>query len=277
MDALAFLAHEAIERVDSLALAIPAGLAAGLLHTFMGPDHLGALMPLSVNRKLKAAWLGVRWGVGHSVGVFIVAIIFLAGREALDLSAFETWGERLVAVMLIGLGIWGLRQAARHHLHVHEHEHDGSQHAHLHTHTTDAHDPADQTGWRKHLHSHAAMGAGTMHGLAGMAHLLGVLPALAMPTMALSMAYLLCFAIGSIASMAVFAGTFGAITAMIGGKSASLVKGTMYFAAVGCILIGIFWLVQPLILPEDDEPEHTHSMETRHVDVPGHAGSGPAR
>lgn len=262
MDILAFLAHEAVEKIDTYSLAIVGGIAAGVLHTFTGPDHLGALMPLSVNRKLRAAWLGVRWGVGHSVGVFIVAIIFLAGREALDLSTFETWGERLVSVMLIGLGIWGLRQAARHHLHVHEHEHDGTQHAHIHAHTQDAHDPG-KGGWLKHVHSHAAMGAGTMHGLAGMAHLLGVLPALAMPNLAMSMTYLLCFAIGSIASMATFAGLFGTLTAAIGGNSVKLVKGTMYFAAIGCILIGVFWLVKPFVLPEEEGHEHSHAALIR--------------
>ncbi|MBE7491396.1 MAG: hypothetical protein HS108_06525 [Planctomycetes bacterium] len=264
MSPLNFLAHGDHWHVDNIWLAIGAGLLAGILHTFTGPDHLGALMPLSVNRRLRAAWLGVRWGIGHSLGVFIVAILFMAGRHigenAVDLSVVEEWGERVVALVLILLGAWALWRTARTQVHAHAHSHDGGPaHAHLHAHTADAHAADEKAGWHAHLHKHAAVGAGTLHGVAGMAHLLGVLPALAMPTKALGLAYLVCFAIGSVLSMAVFAGAFGMITAAIGGKSAALVKGTAYFAAVGCILIGLYWLIAPLVLPDEDHG-HDHGM-----------------
>jgi ABC-type nickel/cobalt efflux system permease component RcnA len=211
---------------------------------------MAALMPLSVNRKFKAAWLGVRWGIGHTAGVLIVAIILLAIREAVassdavNLSFVEEWGERLVGVMLILLGLWGVRGAMRKNLHVHEHSHDGEDHAHLHVHATDAHDPADKSTWHKHLHAHAALGAGTLHGLAGMAHLLGVVPALAL-TLVLAFAYLAGFAVGSIASMAVFAGGFGAVTAKLGARSPIVLKGSIYVASIACVLIGIAWIVLP--------------------------------
>lgn len=241
------LAHAARE-IDTIHFALGTGLIAGLAHTFVGVDHLAALMPIAVNRKLKAAWLGVRWGIGHSLGVVIVAIILLAFRETLapDLAFVEDWGERLVGVMLIVLGLWGIRSAARQNLHAHAHSHEGETHAHLHTHVDDAHDPADKSSWHTHLHKHAALGAGTLHGLAGMAHLLGVIPALAAPTLIVSLAYLGGFAIGSIVSMAAFAGGFGAITARLGDRSPALLKGSMYFASVACLAIGLAWLFLPL-------------------------------
>jgi len=264
MNPLLFLAHGDHLHVDSIWLAVGAGLLAGVLHTFTGPDHLAALMPLSVNRKLKAAWLGVRWGVGHSIGVFIVSILFMAGRhvgeKAVDLSLLEEWGERVVAIALILLGAWAVWRTSRTQLHVHAHTHDGAEpHAHVHTHTADAHGTAEKSGWHAHLHNHAAIGAGTLHGVAGMAHLLGVLPALAMPSIELGLAYLLCFALGSILSMASFAAIFGVITAAIGARGTGMIKVTSYCAAIGCILIGIYWLIGPLVFP-DTEPEHDHAM-----------------
>ncbi len=251
MDLLSFLAHGDHVHIDTVHLALWTGLGAGILHTFTGADHMAALMPLSVNRKFKAAWLGVRWGIGHTAGVLIVAIILLAIREtltssaALDMTFVEEWGERLVGVMLIALGLWGVRTAFRKNIHVHEHTHDGEEHAHLHVHKDDAHDPADKSTWHAHLHRHAALGAGTLHGLAGMAHLLGVIPALAAPTLLVAFAYLIGFAVGSIASMAVFAGGFGAITAKLGSKSPAVLKGSIYVASIACVLIGIAWIVLP--------------------------------
>ncbi|MBK9973592.1 MAG: High-affinity nickel transporter [Planctomycetes bacterium] len=240
---LADLAHDI--RVDTAWLAVGTGLLAGIAHTFMGADHLAALMPLSVNRKLRAAIQGVRWGVGHSMGVIVVTLLLLVGREKLNLEFFSEWGERMVGAMLILFGMWGLRQAARQNLHLHDHAHDDQSHAHWHVHGTQAHDPAE-SGMQKHVHTHAAFAAGTLHGLAGMAHLLGVLPALMAPTIFVSCTYLAGFATGSIVSMAVFAGGFGVITARLGAKSPMLLKASMYVSAVLCLLIGLAWIFLPM-------------------------------
>jgi ABC-type nickel/cobalt efflux system permease component RcnA len=239
--------------VNELALAFWTGLIAGMAHVYVGADHLAALMPLSVGRKLKAAWMGVRWGVGHSAGVVIVAILFLVVREAVDLEPVGEWGERLVGVMLIGLGILGMRAALKHKMHVHAHAHDAGEHAHLHVHVEGGHAPTPEPVAEKteekhaHFHSHAAFAAGTLHGLAGMAHLMGVLPSLAFPTLRESFAYLAAFALGTVGAMAVFAGLFGSITAKLGEKGPKLIKGSMYFAAVVCIVVGCAWIIVPLM------------------------------
>lgn len=232
--------------MNELALAFWTGLIAGIAHVYVGADHLAALMPLSVGRKLKAAWLGVRWGLGHSLGVIIVAIILLAVREAIDLEPVGVWGERIVGLMLIALGAIGIRAAFKHKLHVHEHAHDGEAHAHLHVHSDSGHEPTEGES-HSHLHTHAALAAGTLHGVAGMAHLMGVLPSLAFPTLKESFAYLGAFAAGSVVAMAAFAAIFGAITAKLGQKAPKLVKGSMYFAAVVCIVVGIAWIAVPLM------------------------------
>lgn len=238
--------------MNELTIAAWTGLLAGLAHVYVGADHLAALMPLAAGRRLKAAWLGLRWGVGHSVGVVIVAILLLAGREALkgrdivDLEPVGEWGERLVGVLLIGLGALGIRAAARHKLHVHSHNHEGAgEHAHLHVHSGNGHGTEAGTAAHSHLHSHAALLAGTLHGTAGMAHLMGVLPALGLPLKS-SFVYLGCFALGSVVAMTGFSAVFGVITARLGDRFPRMIKGSMYAAAAICIVVGAAWIALPL-------------------------------
>ena len=51
-----------------------AGLTAGLIHVLSGPDHLAAVAPLANDRS--RAWrTGFLWGLGHSGGVFAVALL----------------------------------------------------------------------------------------------------------------------------------------------------------------------------------------------------------
>lgn len=233
--------------MTELLIALGTGLVAGFAHVYMGADHLAALMPMSVGRKLKAAWLGVRWGVGHSVGVVIVAVIFLAIRKAVNIDPVSEWGERLVGVMMIGLGLVGVRAAIKHKMHVHHHEHDGDAHAHLHVHVDGGHAPDKTSESHAHLHTHTALAAGTLHGVAGMAHLLGVLPSLAFPTLRESFLFLLAFAFGTIVAMSVFAAAFGSITAKLGDKSPKLVKASMWFAGLVCIVVGVAWIAVPLL------------------------------
>lgn len=224
---------------------ILAGLVAGLLHVVLGVDHLAALMPLSHGKSFKAAWLGFRWGIGHTIGVMIVAIAILILRDKVSGEFFETmgtWGERLVGAMLIGFGIWGIRVALKGDLHTHGHGHDDSEHSHLHFHT-ESHEEKES---QPHMHTHAALGAGALHGIAGMSHLFGIMPALALGR-DLAGVYLASYAVGSVVCMTLFAGGFGGLTKYAGDRVAGLVKGGMITASSICILIGIGWIALPLI------------------------------
>ena len=58
--------------------ALLAGFAAGLLHVFSGPDHLAAVAPLASNRA-RGQWLtGLQWGIGHTMGVLLIAMLLSA-------------------------------------------------------------------------------------------------------------------------------------------------------------------------------------------------------
>ena len=213
------------------------GLVAGITHVLSGPDHLAAIAPLAVRRP-KAAWVpGMRWGIGHSAGVAVIGLLSLWLRDLLPVKLISSWGERVVGVMLIGIGWWALRKAFK--VHAHEHEHDGDRHIHLHGHThAVAHDEPEA----HFRHTHAAFGIGILHGLAGSSHFLGVLPILAFPTSAQALTYLLTFGIGTVIAMASFSGFMGWVTNACAYDSTKIYRRLMSVCAVSAMVVGCFWL-----------------------------------
>jgi sulfite exporter TauE/SafE len=214
------------------------GFAAGLIHVLTGPDHLAAIAPLSLNSK-KSNWLiGFKWGLGHTGGVFIVGIIALLFREIIPVHLISSYSERVVGVVLIAIGLWGLNKVFYKNVHIHYHKHDGVEHVHIHAHNSlENHNKTEA-----HNHSHAALGVGIIHGLAGSSHFLGVLPALALPTRAEAITYLLAFGIGTISAMVVFSIAMGLLASrfsMFGNKA---YYGLLVSFSMVAIIIGGFWL-----------------------------------
>ena len=162
-------------------LIIFGGIIAGLIHVFSGPDHLAAIAPLVLKQRDRAWLTGLRWGAGHASGVVVVGILSLLLRGILPVELISSWSDRLVGVLLIGIGLWAIRKALQ--IHTHTHDHHGEIHTHIHLHSRASkglHEPTP-----KHVHTHAAFGIGTLHGLAGSSHFLAIIPMLAMPSNAL--------------------------------------------------------------------------------------------
>lgn len=215
------------------------GILAGIIHVWTGPDHLTAVAPLAVRRPQRAWVPGVRWGLGHSAGVAVVGLLSLLLRDLIPVQWLSSWGERLVGVMLFGIGLWALHQAFKNKLHVHEHEHDGERHVHFHTHHH-GHVPGRAA---PHLHTHAAFGIGTLHGLAGSSHFLGVLPALALPTTTQALAYIAAFGTGTVLAMAVFSWGMGFFALRLTDHGTIFYRRLMTGCALAALGVGVFWMV----------------------------------
>jgi sulfite exporter TauE/SafE len=221
-------------------IALLSGLAAGAVHVVSGPDHLAAIAPLALNNWRKALAIGFRWGLGHSSGVLFVGLLALLARELIPVEAFSGWAERLVGVLLIAIGIWGLRRSLKTRLHAHAHTHDGTTHVHYHAHgLQDAHAPAEKSS---HQHTHTAFLVGTVHGLAGGSHFLGVVPALVFPSRMQSMLYLTAFAIGTVVGMVVFASALGFASQRMESRPARL-RWVTSSASAAAIALGCYWIV----------------------------------
>ena len=187
------------------------GLLAGILHVVLGPDHLAALAPLVLDEPGAARRVGLRWGLGHAAGVALVCALVWLLRESLPLESLSGWAERLVGVSLVGLGAWGLLRVL------------GLR--------------APRSVPTDGRHAHVALAFGGLHGLAGSAHLLGVLPALALPTRAATLAYLVAFCMGSVCAMVLFSSTLARVAAQRSPRA------WQALGASASLIVGAFWLL----------------------------------
>ena len=212
--------------------AFVAGLAAGLLHVFSGPDHLAAIAPLAADGDRGQWRAGLQWGIGHTTGVLLIAVLLLVLREQLPLDIISTNSERIVGALLIAVGSWGIWRAMRlgcgAHGHSHSAPHKGVPY--------DADTPyAGYAG--------ASFAMGTFHGLAGSSHLFGVLPALALPSRQASILYLAGFGLGAIAGMTAFAAAMGLLSHRLGRRHPRSYGGLLYASSGAALVVGGFWLV----------------------------------
>ena len=70
---------------------IGTGFLLGFFHVATGPDHLTALATLSANiGNYKAFSYGIRWGIGHSTGLAIVAATLIPLSTGNDVSHLYT-------------------------------------------------------------------------------------------------------------------------------------------------------------------------------------------
>jgi len=223
------------------------GIVAGLVHVLSGPDHLAAVAPLATDSR-RARWkTGLLWGVGHTSGVLVVGVLLLLLRGLLPLDAISSWSERLVGVALVGVGVWGVRRALSLRIHVHQHAHDGTTHVHVHAHAPGAAPhaaskpapPRDQV----HDHTHASFAFGILHGLAGSSHVLGILPALALPTRLGAVVYMLSYGAGNVAAMTAFSSAMGLVASRAEAGGLHVFRGLLYVCSAAAVIVGGIWLV----------------------------------
>ena|SRR6185436_2744461 len=203
------------------------GLLAGLVHALSGPDHLSAVAPLIVQERRRGWSTGLLWGMGHSLGVWGIGLLALALRGLLPVDRLSSFSERMVGAVLIAVGLWGLRRVwlAR---------------------SAEGREEAAETPHHHHVPvkpSPAALWIGTLHGLAGSSHLLGILPALAIPSTLASVAYVAAFGLGSIAAMVAFSSVLGLAAVRLSSRGAGAYHALLATCSAVSIVVGGWWLL----------------------------------
>ena len=215
------------------------GFAAGSNHVLTGPDHLAAVSPLAIENRDKASSVGFKWGIGHTGGVCLLGFLALALREIIPLNFISGYSERIIGIILIGIGLWGIRKAYYNKVHVHYHEHDGNKHIHFHLHGKKT---SNETA-KAHIHTHTAFVVGIMHGFAGTSHIFGILPALAFTSRVDAVFYLLFFGIGTVAAMTTFAAIIGYFSKKLEINGTIIIKRMLASFSAAAILIGFYWIL----------------------------------
>jgi ABC-type nickel/cobalt efflux system permease component RcnA len=227
------------------------GILASALHVLTGPDHLAAVTPLAIESK-KGSWgIGLFWGLGHIIGMLLIGLLFLLFKEFIPIEAISHYSEQIVGIVLVGIGIWAIIKIFNRRIprHKHPHYHDQPEpHVHIHSH------PHDDEYEHSHTHRRAvrqnkvtALGIGTLHGFAGISHLVLLLPTLALPSVFDSVLYLLGFAIGTLLAMILYAFILGYI-----GQRSDHADKPMFFniirltGGILAIAIGIYWFISTI-------------------------------
>lgn len=194
----------------------------GAVHTFEA-DHMAAVSAFVVRRPriLESLGYGLRWAVGHGGAILLVGTLLILVRLTLPEST-GVWLERAVGLSLIVLGIWVFRGARR--LHTH-----GGGHTHSHHEV-----PA---------HGTAATAMGALHGLAGTAPAVALIPLTAMDSAGGAILYLVAFGVGTALSMGAYAMAAGWAAGKAAHRSLGLGRGLARFAGVGSVAVGFLWLL----------------------------------
>ncbi|QLG44048.1 urease accessory protein UreH domain-containing protein [Costertonia aggregata] len=224
-----------------------AGIAASIIHVVSGPDHLAAVTPLAIETRRKVWKIGLLWGFGHLTGMLLIGLLFLLFREYIPLEKISEHSEQLVGVVLIAIGLWALfsifyksknhthphvHDGEKPYIHVHEHEHDKNklQHSHIHE------KKIKQNQW-------SSFGIGILHGLAGIAHFILLLPVLGFENQLDSIQYILGFGFGTVLAMTIYTFLLGKVANFSKNQNnKSLFRTVRLSGGIFAITIGIYWL-----------------------------------
>lgn len=232
-----------------------AGIVASALHVVTGPDHLAAVTPLAIENQKRSWSVGLFWGLGHIMGMLLIGVLFILFKEYIPIEAISHYSEQIVGLILVGIGAWAIYKVYNNKIARHQHPHYHREpephihiHAHPHQHEHD-HGPEHEHKHNKLIRQNnvAALGVGTIHGFAGVSHLILLIPTLALPSTFDSVMYLGGFAIGTLAAMIIYAIAIGYIgqrsSKMSDPKAFRIVRITGGLLAIS---IGIFWFLSTL-------------------------------
>lgn len=197
----------------------------GLLHA-LDADHIMAVSGLAAKRPSFRDCIRFcfHWATGHGLALAVIAAsVYLLGLAVPEqLSAVA---ESLVGVILIMLGLWTIKDIKQKGLTLSFHKHEPDiHHAHW------------QKGDHNKVQDHSALLVGLLHGTAGSAPLLLLIPLSKMGSASHAMAYVLLFGLGVIISMLIFGGLMAhgyKHLAKLSTKLVIAVRGTVALSAIG--------------------------------------------
>jgi nitrile hydratase accessory protein len=214
-------------------LTASAGLGAllGMRHA-LEPDHLAALSTLLTGERniRRAAWLGVYWGIGHTLTLLVAGTLLVVLRTDMPALVADVLAWAVV-LLLVGFGVRAIAFSAG--------QASGAPtHSHVHGSTSVS------TAVGRWSLARRPLLVGAVHGLAGSGALTALIMA-TIPSMGSRLIYLLLFGVGSTVGMAALSGLMGWPIARIGTHGA---VARAVSAAVGSIsiMLGLYW-AYPLI------------------------------
>lgn len=156
----------------SLVAILSAGLGLGIVHAF-DPDHLAAVggMASGTSKRSKAWRYALHWSIGHGgILFFIAALVFILGAAIPQ--KLSHFAEQLVAYMLMFIGLWGFFKCWR------------------------RAEAEDELEVNSKSNQSGAWLVGVIHGTAGSAPLLTLIPLTQIQEPVVGLVYVLLFGVG---------------------------------------------------------------------------------
>ena len=192
------------------------GFGLGLTHAF-DADHIMAVTSLASREpgwRRTLRFCGA-WAFGHGLTLLVVGTVVLVLGWNLPEALYGT-AEQLVGVVLVALGLWVWWDLWRRRVHLRAHRHGDVTHVHL---------VEEQGSRHRSWADHSPVFVGVLHGLAGAAPLMALLPSIRAGSAAVGLAYLVVFSVGVLASMAAFGAAFGTLQDWVARRGACLIRG----------------------------------------------------
>ncbi len=217
------------------------GLGLGMLHA-LDADHVMAMSMLNVNKPsvARSFFYSFYWALGHGFMVMLIAtLLFVLGFKMPD-----SWGqlaEIAVGLLLVLMGLWLLINFKREKMTLQQHRHGNIVHRHWHDHQ-------HITGPKKDngINAHKPVLVGLLHGVAGSAPAIALIPALAYGEINLMIGYLLIFSIGVMLAMLGVGLGLRYCQHVLSQHYQSVYKYYRHAIAFSSISVGGFWLTQAL-------------------------------
>lgn len=209
------------------------GAGFGLLHAFDG-DHLATIGGLAINdRSLSPTGYALRWALGHGAALTLIAAVAL-GLGFGNVTLWAAYGEWLVCLALLGIGVQALICASRRVRQPSAPALGTANEPHV------AHDSALHVHFMAPAHAHTRAGRasvvmGLVHGGAGSAAVLALLPLAHFRNGFDSALYLLSFSAGVAIGALAFAAGFSLLARRAAG--AHRAPAAVFQAIVGALAI----------------------------------------
>lgn len=148
-------------------------------------DHIMAIAGLSQGQRFRRKALGFccRWAIGHGTTLLLLGFMVYYLGQTLP-AAFSLWAETLVGLLLVAIGLlvlWRLQQRGK-----------------------PAH--GKNTDYQR---QHTPTLVGILHGAAGSAPILALIPLSQATSVSLALSYLVLFGLGTFFAMMAFGGILG--------------------------------------------------------------------
>ena len=228
--------------INESLIILSVGFSLGLVHA-LDADHVMAVSVLSNTKPgfLKTIRYCSSWALGHGF-VLMMAGLLLFGLGMGIPESMVKLAEILVGVFLIGMGLFCFWRFRNERIQLVEHSHGDIKHRHWQVEGDQVHARAkanDKAG-------HTPVMVGMLHGFAGSAPALALVPIVAGGQVTAALSYLLLFSAGVMIAMLVFGLGFGATQRYLSQKSVRLMNSLRYLIALGSVTIGGYWLSQAI-------------------------------